>query len=258
LFGKVLGGLLGKGAAEGEMTAIDESASIPVGRLGEPMGVPGAQNADTVIGGRTYIGHALDSMQSRGFGALGRRRYDCSWGVDSRKIRPNDLEHEPGESDRRAQWYGGHRLPLFTMNNAVVSVSGRTGKITIEVSRYERPDAEQPSGKNWLVGKIQVQVGPFLAAYNVRLETYDFADFCSEIEKMLGESSATARFECAEEWLKMSIAVATRGAVTVRGVAKSLDCLGTNLSFSFNSDQSCINQLFPDQRELELNPESKT
>ena len=48
------------------------------------------------------------------------------------------------------------------------------------------------------------------------------------------------------------------GAVTVRGVAKSLDCLGTSLSFTFSSDQSCINQLFPDQRELELNPESKT
>jgi filamentous hemagglutinin len=30
------------------------------------MGVAGAQNVDAVIGGRTYIGHALDSMQARG------------------------------------------------------------------------------------------------------------------------------------------------------------------------------------------------
>ncbi|MGF1530570.1 MAG: DUF4258 domain-containing protein [Puniceicoccaceae bacterium] len=41
-------------------------ASAPVGRLGNPMNVPGPQNVRTTIGGREFSGHALDQMQGRG------------------------------------------------------------------------------------------------------------------------------------------------------------------------------------------------
>ncbi len=46
---------------------VDDAAKLPVGRLGNPMKVPGPQNTPTTIGGREFSGHALDQMQGRGF-----------------------------------------------------------------------------------------------------------------------------------------------------------------------------------------------
>lgn len=58
--------LLGFLAAKGGAGLVDDAARLPVGRLGNPMQVPGPQNLPTVINGRNYTGHALDQMQGRG------------------------------------------------------------------------------------------------------------------------------------------------------------------------------------------------
>ena len=52
--------------AVGGAGLVDDAAKLPVGRLGNPMQVPGPQNLPTVINGRNYTGHALDQMQGRG------------------------------------------------------------------------------------------------------------------------------------------------------------------------------------------------
>lgn len=54
-------------AAKGGVGVVDDAARLPVGRLGNPMQVPGPQNIRTTIAGREFSGHALDQMQGRGF-----------------------------------------------------------------------------------------------------------------------------------------------------------------------------------------------
>ena len=58
-------GAAARGATAAE-TAAETPASTPVGRSGSHLGINPGTNADTVIGGRLYRGHALDSMQERG------------------------------------------------------------------------------------------------------------------------------------------------------------------------------------------------
>ena len=41
-------------------------AATPIGRLGNPINVKPGTNAEAVIGGREFGGHALDQMQGRG------------------------------------------------------------------------------------------------------------------------------------------------------------------------------------------------
>lgn len=54
-------------AAKTGVGLVDDAARLPVGRLGNPMQVPGPQNIRTTISGREFSGHALDQMQGRGF-----------------------------------------------------------------------------------------------------------------------------------------------------------------------------------------------
>jgi RHS repeat-associated protein len=53
-------------AAKGGAGLVDDAAKLPVGRLGNPVQVPGPQNVPTTISGRQFSGHALDQMQGRG------------------------------------------------------------------------------------------------------------------------------------------------------------------------------------------------
>lgn len=54
------------GAGAGRAADVGMSAATPVGRLGNPMEVGRGTNAEGVIAGRQYGGHALDQMQGRG------------------------------------------------------------------------------------------------------------------------------------------------------------------------------------------------
>jgi hypothetical protein len=54
-------------AAKAGVGLVDDAARLPVGRLGNPMQVPGPQNIRTTISGREFSGHALDQIQGRGF-----------------------------------------------------------------------------------------------------------------------------------------------------------------------------------------------
>ncbi|WP_275789083.1 RHS repeat-associated core domain-containing protein [Pararhizobium gei] len=66
----VVRGVVGKLASSGgfitRIAADSVPASTPIGRLGNPINVKPGTNAETVIGGREFGGHALDQMQGRG------------------------------------------------------------------------------------------------------------------------------------------------------------------------------------------------
>ncbi|MDR0786514.1 MAG: hypothetical protein LBG44_01370, partial [Gemmatimonadota bacterium] len=55
-------------AASGVASAAESavSASTPIGRVGNPINVKAGTNAEAIIEGRQYGGHALDQMQGRG------------------------------------------------------------------------------------------------------------------------------------------------------------------------------------------------
>jgi hypothetical protein len=65
LAGKLIGKITGEGS-ELSTNPAGKCASTPTGQKGSPMNVPKGTNTNTVIGGRQYLGHALDEMQSEG------------------------------------------------------------------------------------------------------------------------------------------------------------------------------------------------
>jgi hypothetical protein len=56
-----------KGSGKVKQGAAEKISKVPVGRRGNPINVVEGTNLPTIINGRKFTGHALDSMQSRGF-----------------------------------------------------------------------------------------------------------------------------------------------------------------------------------------------
>jgi hypothetical protein len=56
-----------KGSGKVKQGAAEKTSKVPVGRRGNPINVVEGTNLPTIINGRKFTGHALDSMQSRGF-----------------------------------------------------------------------------------------------------------------------------------------------------------------------------------------------
>jgi len=122
------------------------------------------------------------------------------------------------------------------MNNLLIK--GYNGSVEIEVSRYERPEAKDPSDANWLSTTVDVRVGPFTGHYAATLTTYDFAAFRTELEALLAGKIVKAVFAGDEGWLRLEITIGPCGSGKVNGEASCNQGVKSKLSFSFETDQT--------------------
>jgi hypothetical protein len=123
---------------------------------------------------------------------------------------------------------------------STIQIKGHDGSVSIEVSRFERPNAIDHSDANWLSSTIEVNAGPFNGRYAATLTTHDLVAFSAELEAVLAGKNPKAVFATDEGWLSLEITVNSRGGAQVAGEAVCDRGPKAKLSFSFETDRTCL------------------
>src|ERR1700683_3827277 len=101
-----------------------------------------------------------------------------------------------------------------------VIISGREGRLVIEVSGYERPATNDEYDSNWLMASVSVESGAFSGKFRAPFTTHDFARLRERLAGAVETLSGSVEFESAEGDLKLTVELSRRGTASVSGVAK--------------------------------------
>lgn len=116
---------------------------------------------------------------------------------------------------------------------------GDTVVIHLRSPSVEAADADDA---NWLLAEIQIAVSAFTGKYPANLRREDFVRFHQSLAAMLEIVSGKAVFATMEGQLRLEIEMTRRGTATVSGEAVAQDAPRVALEFSFESDQSYLQE----------------
>jgi len=119
-----------------------------------------------------------------------------------------------------------------------ISLNGHGASISIEVSGYERPIAQNVDDANWLKCRVAVNLGYFTGEYPATFVTSDFVRFRDGLKTVLSTMGGSASLETCEEALNCTVEMKSNGAARIKGKAQVHQNIAAALSFSFESDQS--------------------
>ena len=120
--------------------------------------------------------------------------------------------------------------------------SGDGGRLTFEVSAYERPTASDVYDANWLKTTVSVAAGPFEGRFKANLTTYEFAKLQGQLAKAVEQLSGRVDFESTESDVVLSVEFSHRGTATVAGLLRPNGSERTTLSFNFETDPSMLSE----------------
>jgi hypothetical protein len=121
-----------------------------------------------------------------------------------------------------------------------ITFIGEGGRITIEVSDYERETADNEDDANWLNSTIAIEASPFSGVFGVALTTHELGVLHERLQAALQSLSGTVVFQTTEEDLSLEFKFGGRGSVSISGVAQPHRSAAGTLHFRFESDQSSI------------------
>lgn len=124
----------------------------------------------------------------------------------------------------------------------IIPIKGNEGIVSIHISGYSNPRATDSDDANWLSAEIEIAVGCFTGKYPASPTTQDFSRFQESLELVLETLSGKALFSTMEGWLQLQIDMTRRGTATVSGEAVALQAPRIALEFSFESDQSYLQE----------------
>ena len=125
---------------------------------------------------------------------------------------------------------------------STVSFSARGDNVTIRVSGYLFPDAEQARDANALTGTVNIRAGAFGGSYRAMFHTWDFADLRDRLASMQDDLRGEARFDTLEHLLEMVFRGDGRGDFTVAGKATDDPAYGNRLLFELAIDHAQLRQ----------------
>jgi hypothetical protein len=126
-------------------------------------------------------------------------------------------------------------------DSLVIPVRGGGDSVVI---RVRRPSAEPADADdaNWLSAEIEIAVSAFTGKYPANLRREDFVRFKELLAAMPETVSGKAVFATMEGQLRLEIEMTRRGTATVSGEAVAQDAPRVALGFSFESDQSYLQE----------------
>jgi hypothetical protein len=124
----------------------------------------------------------------------------------------------------------------------IVPIKGSKASIEIEILGYERPDASDVSDANWLICNVQLKIIQFQGFYEAAFTTTDFLNLKAGLEKALSNLCGSASFISDEEALSFDIKIDSNGTATIAGTAKVHGLPKLNFSFTFETDQSFLQE----------------
>ena len=145
------------------------------------------------------------------------------------------------------------RHPAWVPEPLQVLIGNRdTEHVLITVVRRERPAAEDFWDGNWLVTPIQLCAGRFSGEISADLRTDELRQFREALETLYGQRAGEAVLESMEEWIRLTVAWDSLGALRVEGVASDRPGVGSELRFRLAGlDQSYLPAIIESLREVE-------
>jgi hypothetical protein len=123
-----------------------------------------------------------------------------------------------------------------------ISIKGNGGTVSIHIAGYSSADATDSHDANWLSAEIEIAAGCFTGRYPANLTTQDFVRFQESLGNMLETLNGKALFSTMEGWLRLEIDMTRRGSAMVSGEAIAEQAPKVALRFSFESDQSYLQE----------------
>jgi hypothetical protein len=127
------------------------------------------------------------------------------------------------------------------MSNSI-EIKGQGAGLTVMISGYERPDAENVHDANWLRCAASVAVREFSCKLEAAFTTYDFAEFEAQLDNVLSALKGKASFVTDEKALGLDVEFRNTGLAVVSGVVQVRGLPKAALSFSFETDQTFLRQ----------------
>lgn len=121
---------------------------------------------------------------------------------------------------------------------STVSFASRADNVTIRVSGYLFPDADQARDANALTGTVNIRAGAFGGSYRAMFHTWDFAELREHLAAMQDDLRGEARFETLEHVLEMVFRGDGRGDFTIAGKATDDPAYGNRLLFELAVDRA--------------------
>jgi hypothetical protein len=121
-----------------------------------------------------------------------------------------------------------------------ITFLGNVGRLTVEVSGYEREVADNEDDANWLSSTIAIQAPPFSGTFAASLRTHELQDFYEHLDAALRSLSGTVVFQTLEDDLTLEFQFQNKGSVSITGVAQPHRFRANVLRFRFESDQSSV------------------
>jgi hypothetical protein len=122
------------------------------------------------------------------------------------------------------------------------TLKGEGAELVIHVDSYERPVAEDESDANWLSCRVAGAMSGFSGLGKYSIVTSEFVGFEDALRAGLEQLSGSVNFSTMEKGLGWDIKFNGRGQAIVSGFLKSSGSPTATLSFSFQSDQSYLQQ----------------
>lgn len=103
-------------------------------------------------------------------------------------------------------------------------------------------------GDGWFSADVEVVVGAFRGRYRADFNSWAFANFRAELEKLYQTVSGSAVFTSYEGQLELTLTCNVTGQIEVRGEAMDYAGTGNSLSFRLGIDQTYVPAILEDLR----------
>lgn len=116
--------------------------------------------------------------------------------------------------------------------------NSHSGRIEIEILRYERDASGCIYDDNWLSVTVDLSFGGFKGCFNAAFLTMDLKSFLTESEKLYSSLKGIAKFDSMESQLVFTLEGNGKGGISLNGVALDQVSTGNELKFFAELDQT--------------------
>jgi hypothetical protein len=121
-----------------------------------------------------------------------------------------------------------------------VIFSGAGGRVSVEVSDYERSGTPDFHDANWLIASVSISAGSFSGSFAISIGTYDLVELHRQLRLALDALVGTVSFENMETDLALTVEFQGNGKARIAGEARPHSSPAGTLAFAFDSDQSYL------------------
>ena len=123
-------------------------------------------------------------------------------------------------------------------------------RVELTVLGYERQATGEFYDDNWLSCEVRVQAGAFGGKYSASFLASELSQLHQSLECLYRNLKGSVRFESMESQLELQFTCDSLGHIAVLGTAMDQAGIGNKLSFSVSFDQTFLQRLVQELRQV--------